>query len=239
MSIVRFCLRSAAALMLLSACQSTPPPIAKPEVNAARLLGADAEPAQWMMDGRNYKSERYSPLRQINEQNVKELGLAWYQELNTFRGVEGTPLFVDGVLYNTSAWNLTSAYNARTGRLLWTFDPQVPREWGRYACCEPVARGLAFWKGKVIIGTLDGRLIALDARDGKPVWTVQTFDKQWPYSITGAPRVFDGKVVVGNGGADLGVRGFVSAWDADTGAFLWRFYMVPGDPAKGFENAAM
>jgi quinohemoprotein ethanol dehydrogenase len=239
MSIVRFCLHAAAALLLM-ACQSGPPASkARTPVDAARLLGADAEPGQWMMDGRNYQSQRYSPLRQINEQNVKELGLAWYQELNTFRGVEGTPLFVDGVLYNTSAWNLTSAYNAKTGRLLWTFDPQVPREWGRYACCEPVARGLAFWKGKVIIGTLDGRLIALDAGNGKPLWTVQTFDKQWPYSITGAPRVFDGKVIVGNGGADLGVRGFVSAWDADTGAFLWRFYMVPGDPAKGFENAAM
>jgi quinohemoprotein ethanol dehydrogenase len=210
----------------------------KAAVDAARLRAADAEPGQWLMDGRNYSAQRYSTLASINEANVNQLGLAWYAELDTFRGVEATPLFVDGVLYNTSAWNITSAYNAKTGRRLWTHDPKVPREWGRYACCEPVSRGLAFWKGKVIIATLDGRLIALDARNGRQLWSVQTFTKDWPYSITGAPRVFDGMVVVGNGGADLGVRGFVSAWDADTGKFLWKFYLVPGDPSKGPDGAA-
>jgi quinohemoprotein ethanol dehydrogenase len=190
------------------------------------------------MDGRNYSAQRYSTLRAINENNVKDLGLAWYAELDTLRGVEATPLFVDGVLYNISAWNIASAYNARTGKRLWTYDPKVPREMGRYACCEPVARGLAFWKGKVIIATLDGRLIGLNAKNGKPLWTSQTFDKEWPYTITGAPRVFDGMVVIGNGGADLGARGFVSAWDADTGKFLWKFFLVPGDPAKGPDGAA-
>jgi len=207
-------------------------------VDQARLLKADREPGQWMMDGRNYTAQRYSPLEQINEHNVSQLGLAWFAELDTFRGVEATPLAVDGVLYNTSAWNITYAFEATTGKLLWTYDPKVPREWGRYACCEPVARGLAVWKQKVIIGTLDGRLIALDARTGVPVWTTQTFDKNWPYSITGAPRVFDGKVVVGNGGADLGVRGFVSAYDAETGKRLWKFYLVPGDPSKGPDGEA-
>jgi len=171
-------------------------------VDAARLRSADTEPGQWLMDGRNYSAQRYSTLRGINETNVKELGLAWYAELDTLRGVEATPLFVDGVLYNISAWNITSAYNAKTGKRLWTYDPKVPREWGRYACCEPVARGLAVWNGKVIIATLDGRLIGLNAKNGKPAWTVQTFTKEWPYSITGAPRVFDGMVVVGNGGAE-------------------------------------
>jgi quinohemoprotein ethanol dehydrogenase len=210
----------------------------KAPVDAARLRAADAEPGQWLMDGRNYSAQRYSPLASINEGNVNQLGLAWFAELDTLRGVEATPLFVDGVIYNISAWNIASAYNAKTGRRLWTFDPKVPREWGRYACCEPVARGLAFWKGKVIIATLDGRLIALNAKNGKPMWSVQTFTKDWPYSITGAPRVFDGMVVVGNGGADLGVRGFVSAWDADTGRFLWKFYLVPGDPSKGPDGAA-
>ena len=209
-----------------------------PPVDAARLRAADGEPGQWMMDGRNYSAQRYSPLKSIDETNVQQLGLAWYAELDTLRGVEATPLYVDGVLYNISAWNIASAYDAKTGRRLWTYDPKVPREWGRYACCEPVARGLAFWKGKVIIATLDGRLIGLNAKNGKPVWTAQTFTKDWPYSITGAPRVFDGMVVVGNGGADLGVRGFVSAWDADTGKFLWKFYLVPGDPAKGPDGAA-
>jgi quinohemoprotein ethanol dehydrogenase len=207
-------------------------------VDSTRLRAADSDATQWLMDGRNYMAQRYSPLKHINESNVATLGIAWYAELDTLRGVEATPLFVDGVLYNISAWNITTAYNAKTGRRLWTYDPKVPREWGRYACCEPVARGLAFWKGKVIIATLDGRLIGLNAKNGKPLWTVETFTKDWPYSITGAPRVFDGIVVVGNAGADLGVRGFVSAWDADTGKFLWKFYLVPGDPAKGPDGAA-
>jgi len=222
-----------AILGILAACSKSAAP-----VDSARLAGAAGEPDQWLMDGRTYDAQRYSPLKAINESNVGELGLAWFAELDTYRGVEATPLFVDGVLYNVSAWNIASAYDAKTGKLLWTYDPEVPREWGRYACCEPVARGLAFWKGKAIIATLDGRLIALDAKTGKPVWTATTFDKSQPWSITGAPRVFDGMVVVGNGGADLGVRGFVSAWNADTGEFLWKFYLVPGDPSKGPDGAA-
>jgi quinohemoprotein ethanol dehydrogenase len=233
---LRACL---ALLLLVAACQGGPgAPSGSRPIDAARLASADAEPGQWMMDGRNYSAQRYSPLQQINESSVAKLGLAWSAELDTFRGVEATPLFVDGVIYNTSAWNITSAYNAKTGRRLWTYDPKVPREMGRYACCEPVARGLAVWNHSVIIATLDGRLIALDAKKGTPRWTAKTFDSEWPWTITGAPRVFDGMVVVGNGGADLGVRGFVSAWDAETGRFLWKFYTVPGDPAKGPDGAA-
>ena len=208
-------------------------------VDDQRLKQADAESSSWLMDGRNYQAQRYSPLAKINEHNVQQLGLAWFQDLDTYRGVEGTPLMVDGVLYNTSAWNITSAYDARTGKPLWTFDPQVPRQWGRYACCEPVARGLAFWQHTLIMATLDGRLIALNARTGKPLWTVQTFGPEWPYSITGAPRVFDGKVVIGNGGSDYGARAFVAAYDANNGKLLWRFYTVPGDPTLGHEDTAM
>jgi quinohemoprotein ethanol dehydrogenase len=207
-------------------------------VDQHRLLHADREPGQWLMDGRNYTAQRYSPLNGINESNVAQLGLAWFQELGTYRGVEATPLAIDGVIYSTVAFNITTAYDAATGRVLWTYDPQVPREWGRYACCEPVSRGLAAWKHSVIIGTLDGRLISLDAKTGKPDWTVQTFDKSSPYSITGTPRVFDGKVIVGNGGADLGVRGFVAAYDAETGRRLWKFYTVPGDPSQGPDHEA-
>jgi quinohemoprotein ethanol dehydrogenase len=227
-----------AAMALWLGANASTSAAAPAPVDATRLLAADNEPGQWLMDGRTYSAQRYSPLQQINESNVQQLGLAWYANLDTLRGVEATPLFVDGVLYNTSAWNITTAYNAKNGRKLWSFDPQVPREMGRYACCEPVARGLAFWKGKVIIATLDGRLIALNAKNGKPVWTARTFDNEWPWTITGAPRVFDGKVVIGNGGADLGVRGFVSAWDADTGKFLWKFFLVPGNPANGPDGAA-
>jgi quinohemoprotein ethanol dehydrogenase len=201
--------------------------------------GVSASDANWVLDGRSSDAQRYSPLAKINERNVHELGLAWFYDLDTMRGVEATPLAVDGVLYEISAWDVATAFDARTGRRLWTYDPEVPREWGRYACCEPVSRGMSYWDGRVILATLDGRLIALDAASGKPVWTVRTFDKSEPYSITGAPRVFGGRVVIGSAGADLGVRGFVSAYDARTGAFLWRFYTVPGNPALGFENAAM
>jgi len=146
---------------------------------------------EWIMDGRRYDAQRYSPLDRINESNVSELGLAWMHELDTMRGVEATPLAFDGVLYNISAWNIATAHDAVTGEVLWEYDPEVPREWGRYACCEPVSRGLAAWKDSIILATLDGRLISLDAATGAPRWSVQSFDKTMPYSITGAPRVFD------------------------------------------------
>jgi quinohemoprotein ethanol dehydrogenase len=208
-------------------------------VDAKRLANAATEADSWLSDGRTYNAQRYSPLTQINAGNVDKIGLAWYDELDTYRGVEATPLYADGVLYNISAWNIATAYDARTGKRLWTYDPKVPREMGRYACCEPVARGLALWKGKAIIATLDGRLIALDVTTGKPVWTTATFDpKKAPYTITGAPRVFNGMVVVGNSGGDFGIRGFASAYDADTGKKLWKFYTAPGDPAKGPDHEA-
>jgi len=227
----------AAASLLLGAAA---PALGPAHVDSARMAGANAEPGQWMSTGRTYDEQRYSPLSQVNEKTVGQLGLAWYADLDVDLGVEATPLMVDGVLYDITAWNITTAYDARTGRKLWTYDPKVPQEFGRLACCDIDSRGLAAWKGKLIIATLDGRLIALDARDGKPVWTVQTFDRRLPYTITGAPRVFDGKVLIGNGGADIGpVRGYVTAYDADTGKQLWRFFTVPGDPAKGFENKAM
>jgi quinohemoprotein ethanol dehydrogenase len=201
-------------------------------VDSARMAAQETDGNDWLHDGRTYSAQRYSPLTQINASNVSQLGIAWYDELDTFRGVEATPIYADGVLYNTLPWNITIAYDARTGKRLWTYDPKVPREYGRYACCEPVARGLAMWNGKIIIATLDGRLIGLDARTGKPVWTVQTTPSDMPYSITGAPRVFDGKVVVGNSGGDLGVRGFAIAYDADTGKKLWKFFLTPNPTGK-------
>ncbi len=219
-----------------SAGASAAPPA---PIDGARLAAAGRDPGNWLTHGRTYDEQRFSPLAQINDRTVGRLGLAWYQELNTRRGVEATPLEADGVLYNTSAWNITSALDAKTGKLLWTYDPQVPPVYGRIACCDDVSRGAALWKGKLFIATLDGRLIALDVRTGAVRWSVQTFDASWPYSITGAPRVFDGKVLIGNGGAELGVRGYITAYDAETGRQAWRFFMVPGDPAKGFENAAM
>ena len=197
--------------------------------------------ADWPTIGRTHDEQFYSPLKQINAATVKRLGLAWYKDLGTSRGLESTPLVIDGVMYNTAPFNVTTAYDARTGRELWTFDPQVNRDFTRFTCCDVVTRGIAYSQGKVLIATLDGRLIAVDARTGKPVWSTNTFEGEpdWPYTITGAPRVFDGRVLIGNAGADLGVRGFVSAYDLETGRKLWRFYTVPGDPAKGFENEAM
>ena len=210
------------------------------DVDGARIRGADREPQNWMAVGRTYGEEHFSPLTGVNPSNVKRLGLAWYADLDTYRGVEAAPIEVDGVLYNISAWNITTAYDARTGKVLWTYDPKVPPEYGRKACCDIVSRGLSVWKGKVYIATLDGRLIAIDARTGQPVWSTDTFagEPPWPYTITGAPRVFDGKVLIGNGGAELGVRGYVTAYDATTGKKLWRFYTVPNDPSKGPDHAA-
>jgi quinohemoprotein ethanol dehydrogenase len=197
-------------------------------VDAERLANAENEAEVWLSDGRTYSAQRYSPLTGINADNVDQLGIAWYDDYETYRGIEATPLYADGVLYNTLAWNITIAYDARTGERLWTYDPEVPREMGRYACCEPVARGLALWKDKVIIATLDGRVIGLDAKTGKEEWSTRTFGEDYPYTITGAPRVFDGKVVVSQSGGDLGVRGFVIALDADTGRQLWKFFLTPG-----------
>jgi alcohol dehydrogenase (cytochrome c)/quinohemoprotein ethanol dehydrogenase len=205
-------------------------------VTAARLVAADSEPGQWMSHGRTYDEQRFSPLDQITTANVKELGLAWFADLDTNRGQEATPLVVDGVLYVSTAWSKVKAYNAATGEPLWAYDPLVPGGWAVNACCDVVNRGVAVWEGKVFVGTIDGRLVALDAATGKPLWDVNTIDKTKPYTITGAPRVVKGLVLIGNGGAELGVRGYVSAYDARNGTMKWRFYTVPGNPANGFES---
>lgn len=205
-------------------------------VDASRITHADNEPGNWLTYGRTYSEQRFSPLQQINDQNVAQLGLAWYMDLDTHRGQEGTPLVVNGVMYFTTAWSKVFAVNAATGKKLWSYDPKVPAEWAINACCDVVNRGAAVWQGKIFAGTLDGRLIALDAATGRLLWEALTIDPKFRYSITGAPRVIKGKVLIGNGGAEFGVRGYVSAYDADTGEMLWRFYTVPGDPAKPFEN---
>lgn len=214
---------------------ATPVPVMKP-VTGERIINANSEPGNWMSTGRTYDEQRFSPLKQINDGNVSKLGLAWYFDLDTHRGQEATPIVVDGVMYVSTAWSMVKALNARTGALLWSYDPKVPKEWGVYACCDVVNRGVAVWGNKVYIGTLDGRLIALDAATGKPVWSTLTIDKNKPYTITGAPRIVKGKVLIGNGGGEYGVRGYISAYDAETGKLDWRFYTVPGDPSKPFEE---
>ena len=207
-----------------------------PGVDHQRIVDADAEPGNWLSHGRTYAEERRSPLRAIDTKNVDKLGLAWFFDLGEPRGLEATPLAVDGVLYFTGTWSVVYAVDGATGQRLWKYDPQVPRRVARQACCDVVNRGVAAWGGKIFVGTLDGRLIALDAGTGTPAWSVMTVDPEQPYTITGAPRVIQGKVIIGNGGAEFGVRGYVSAYSAETGERVWRFYTVPGNPAEGFET---
>jgi len=203
------------------------------------LATADEHPDVWLTHGRNYAETRFSPLKQINADSVKNLGLAWSFDTETTRGLEATPIVVDGVIYTTGSWSVVFAIDARTGKQLWKWDPKVSRTYGQRACCDVVNRGVAVYKGRVYSGTLDGRLVALDAQTGKLIWEVITVDQGRPYTITGAPRVFKGKVIIGNGGAEFGVRGYVSAYDAESGKLVWRFYTVPGDPSKPFESPAL
>ena len=196
------------------------------------------EPFNWLSTGKDYLEQRYSALSDIDTSNVNNLSLAWSYDLDTNRGQEATPLMVDGILYTTSAWSKVQAFNAKSGELLWQFDPKVPGEWGVRGCCGVVNRGVAYWDDKIYVGSFDGRLIAIDSKSGEQVWSSDTIvDRDKNYSITGAPRVVRGKVLIGNGGGEFGVRGYVSAYDANTGKLVWRFYTVPGDPSKPLENA--
>lgn len=197
-------------------------------IDGARIIKADG--GEWLSYGRTYDEQRFSPLDQINAGNVGELGLAWYADLDTARGQEATPLVIDGKIYITTAWSKVKAFDATTGKPLWDYDPKVPGETGVKACCDVVNRGLAAWGNMLFLGTLDGRLIALDRGTGREIWSKVTVDQDKSYTITGAPRVIDGMVIIGNGGAEFGVRGFVAAYDAATGKQLWKFYTVPDRP---------
>jgi len=227
------------SVVICVGCKSRPQSEPAAGVNGERIVNADHEPQNWLTHGRSYNEQRFSPLKRITDQNVSQLGLAWYYDLDTHRGQEATPIVVDGVMYFTSAWSKVFALNAATGAPLWSYDPKVPGETGVNACCDVVNRGVAIWDGKIFFGTLDGRLIALDAKTGKPVWETLTVDPNYRYTITGAPRIVKGTVVIGNGGAEMAVRGYVSAYDAATGKLVWRFYTVPGDPTKPFESPAL
>ena len=236
---------AALLLLALAACSKPAPPPTEvaaeagppppPAVDAVRLGGAAKDGDNWLTHGRTYDEQRFSPLKEISKANVGTLSLAWSLDLDTHRGQEATPLEADGVLYSTSAWSKVQAIDAVTGKLLWQYDPKVPGDVGVKACCDVVNRGVAIWKDRVYVGTLDGRLVGLDAKTGHEAWSTLTVDPAKRYTITGAPRVVKGKVLIGNGGAEFGVRGYVSAYDADTGKLAWRFYTVPGDPSQPFE----
>ena len=217
-------------------------------VDAARVEAAVQDGANWMTYGRTYSEQRFSPLTQINADNANQLGLVGYTDLDVIdgkpelsRGQEATPLEIDGVLYVSTSWSNVRAFDAKTGQSLWFYDAKVPRPYAVRGCCDVVNRGVAAWKGKIFVGTLDGRLVALDAKTGQEVWTTRVLEMDKAFTITGAARVFKGKVLIGMscGEYALECRGQINAYDAETGAFAWRFYTVPGDPSKGFENDAM
>jgi quinohemoprotein ethanol dehydrogenase len=225
--------------LMVAHAQNGPRPLGSAAVDQARQIAADQEPGTWMSAGRTYDEQRYSPLTNINASNIQGLGLTWFSDVDTQNGQEATPVVVDGVLYVTTAWSMVYAYNAKTGQQLWKYDPKVSRvRTGGIACCDVVNRGVAAWKGKIYLGALDGRLIALDGKTGKEVWTIQTSDLAKPYTITQVPRVYGNTVVVGNGGAEYSVRGYVTGYDTETGKQKWRFYTVPygSDAAGGGPN---
>ena len=210
------------------------------KVDGLKIRANGHSTKDWLSYGLDYTESRFSRLSQINAGNAKRLGLVWSYNLESTRGVEATPLIVDGIMFITASWSVVHAIDARNGKRLWVYDPKVDREKGYKGCCDVVNRGVAVYKGKVYVGVYDGRLVALDAATGNVAWEKDTLiDRSRPYTITGAPRVVKGNVVIGNGGAELGVRGYVTAYDAETGAQKWRWFVVPGDPSKPFEDASM
>lgn len=204
-------------------------------------ITANAEHTKnWPSYGLDYEETRFSKLTQINTSNVAELGLAWAYNLESVRGVEATPIVVDGVMYITGSWSIVHALDAVTGEQLWVYDPEVPKSYASKGCCDVVNRGVAVYEGKVFVATYDGYMVALDAASGEVAWRVDTIEnRDFSYTVTGAPRVYNGKVIIGNGGAEYGVRGYITAYDTDTGEEAWRWYSVPGDPAKPYEGPEM
>jgi quinohemoprotein ethanol dehydrogenase len=233
-------LRSLSVVTILLApwaCADRPAPPVSTVVDDA-TLAAEGTGANWLAYGRTYSEQRHSPLTQVSDANVSDLAVDWYMDLRAVALV-GTPLVVDGVMYFEAGFNVVHAVDAATGEVLWTHDPRVVDQEGVTFLWD-VSRGLAFWEGKVYTATIDGRLIALDAASGEPIWEVDTLTGPAQLFISGAPKVFRGKVVIGNGGTETGpARGYLTAYDAETGEQVWRFWTVPGNPADGFENDAM
>ena len=230
----------ATALMSLASHANSQP--AAQTVNESSIMNPRGE---WLSYGRTYREQRFSPLDSVNRNNVDELDLVWSFKFDTARGMEATPIVHDGVIYVSTGWSHVHAIDARSGEELWHYDAKIPKAQLAKTCCGPVNRGVAIWQEdsdsplQVFFGALDGRLIALDAATGMENWSVQSTPTDGNYSVTGAPRIVKGMIIIGNGGAELGVRGYVSAYDVTTGEMKWRFYTVPGDRNKPQENAAL
>ncbi len=235
--------------LLLTSCGKAPPqsdpdavqnasgPSSYGNVTRERLFKADKEPGQWLTEGRDFGKGHYSALDQINLQNIGKLGFAWDYKTSTSRGMESNPLMIDGVLYTSGPTGRVFAIKASTGQEIWRFDPQSDGQVNRYTCCDEVNRGIAIWEGMVYVGSLDGRLFALDAATGAVKWQVDSFIyKDRAYTSSGAPQIAGNVVVIGNAGADYDARGYVSAYDLKNGELKWRFFTVPGDPKKGYEH---
>ena len=238
------CAAAVAALPLGTAAQDKVTPgfirAATAKVDGKTIEANERSTRDWPTHGLDYAETRFSQLKKIDTGNVGGLGLVWSYDLESNRGVEATPVVIDGIMYVTASWSIVHAIDTRTGKRLWVFDPKVDRGAGYRGCCDVVNRGVAVWKGKVFVASYDGRLIALDAATGNKVWEQDTIiDRKMSYTITGAPRVYKGKVIIGNGGAEYGVRGYITAYDAMSGEQKWRWFTVPGDPAKPYEDISM
>lgn len=207
------------------------------QITRDRLLNTSNNTGDWLTGGRDYQQSYYSPLDEINADNIGELGFAWEQEIDSEHGFEATPIVVDGTMYSSGPKGATYALDAKTGKSLWIFEPKLDEAVMQRLCCGVVNRGVAVWEGKVYVAALDGVLYSLDAEDGSILWQTDTIaDKTRGYSVTGAPYIAGSNVVIGNGGAELDARGYITAYNQKSGEQAWRFYTVPGDPAKGFEH---
>jgi quinohemoprotein ethanol dehydrogenase len=210
--------------------------IAVPEVVAPAISATDIG-AQWASYGADYTEQRYSPLTQITPDTIDELELAWYGDLAERGGsYETTPVVSEGRIFVSAPWSKVYAFDAKNGSLLWKYDPEVPGEWAVNLCCGIVNRGVATWEDMVIWGTLDGRLVAVDAASGEMLWEVQATDREKQLSITGAPRIANGRIFIGEAGSEFHMRGYLAAYDASNGEELWRWWAVPGNPELGFEQ---
>ena len=228
-----------AALVLVNECTAAVSQETPISAYGAAQLSDGSDGKNWPGPGRTFGEQHFSPLHEIGTDNVSKLGLVWSMDLPLGNSVS-QPLEINGVLYFCTAYSIIHAVEAATGKALWSYDPKAPEAAGKKLRLGWGSRGIAWWNGNIYTGTQDGRLIAIDAATGKPLWSVMTVDKDDGRYITGAPRVFDGKVIIGHGGADVAaIRGYVTTYDAATGKQLWRFYLVPGNPADGFENKAM